>query len=302
MTRERPGRVVIGTHSISGDLGATPPAQVEATLTACVDAGFFEFDTAPDYGRGTAETTLGNFFDGDPQVLFHTKAGNHVDKRKDYAVNALAQSLEQSLERLRTTTVGTLFLHNPREEIEDYDAVQTFGAALKIQGTIERFGLSVARNFEYHLGVLDRFDALQVDHNLLRPYVAPSGGPPRVIFGRSPLASGLLSGRVTRQTEFSADDQRGSWCFGPRLDAIITCVDAIRTVANDLPIEDVALRYALHSSAIDRVVVGIKSPDHVDRLLQVVASPPLDNDLLEALHTLQHLNFGLNEEQINLGF
>ena len=85
-------KVIIGTWPLSGDLGFTDPKIVSETLSACISNGFYSFDTAPNYGNGNAESSLGAISTNSIDLKVHTKFGNNVDGIKDFANDTLISS------------------------------------------------------------------------------------------------------------------------------------------------------------------------------------------------------------------
>ena len=66
-------KVIIGTWPLSGDLGFTDLKSVSETLAACLANGFKNFDTAPNYGNGFAESCLGAMISNSTDLKIHTK-------------------------------------------------------------------------------------------------------------------------------------------------------------------------------------------------------------------------------------
>ena len=125
-------KVVIGTWPLSGDLGNVDKSNAYLTLEYCAKVGFTEFDTAPSYGGGFMETCLGDLFGDDKNILINTKCGNSNKNKKDFNNIALKKSLDDSLRRLRRSSIHILFLHNPREELSDLTpAIQFFNTEKK---------------------------------------------------------------------------------------------------------------------------------------------------------------------------
>ena len=52
MNKFQKKKIIIGTWSLSGDYGLIEKKKVIECLTCCVENGFIEFDTAPNYGNG----------------------------------------------------------------------------------------------------------------------------------------------------------------------------------------------------------------------------------------------------------
>ena len=164
-------KVVIGTWPLSGDLGEVDKKEVYATLEYCAKMGLVEFDTAPNYGRGGMESIIGKVFKGEKNITINTKCGSSINNKKDFSKGSLRSSLYQSLERLGCDRIGTLFLHNPRNEIKNWKSLKDFFEKEKVDGSIISSGLSLAKDYTYDMNDLEYFDAFQNDLNLL--YLKP---------------------------------------------------------------------------------------------------------------------------------
>ena len=127
-------KIVIGLWPLSGDFGEITISQFEETTNFIIDSGINNFDVAPNYGLGFAEKALGEIYQGKVELNINTKFGNSVEGEKDFNVSSLRKSLESSLERLKVEKINTLFLHNPREEIEDYEPIENLMSDLKKEG------------------------------------------------------------------------------------------------------------------------------------------------------------------------
>lgn len=290
-------KAIIGTWPLSGDFGYVSLEQVAATLGACWDQGFREYDTAPSYGNGFAEFCLGKAFHGKPDVLFNTKCGNRPFGGKSFEISYLRESVENSLKRLNVEALNILFLHNPRTEIADYEPYLDFMSALKKEGKIRFSGISLAKGYAYPDNVMEKFDVVQDDINLLHmdPLFRSYAGKTKIM-ARSPLASGLLGGHLHAKATFPADDQRAGWLKGERLASILKRISAIENISS-LPIDQLARRFLMSQKAITNVIFGVKRPEHVAALVQDINSKLLEPGLIEELVNLYKNDFGLTGEK-----
>lgn len=287
---------IIGTWPLSGDFGHVPLDVVQKTLATCWDNGFREYDTAPNYGNGFVEFSLGKVFHKKPDALFNSKVGNRPFEGKSFAVTDLQKSVEHSLRRLETDCLNVLFLHNPRTEITDYEPYLEMMSALKKAGKIRFSGISLAKGYAYPDNVIERFDVVQDDVNLLYmdPLFRPYTGKVRLM-ARSPLASGILGGHITEFSEFAADDQRSQWLKGDRLKSIVKRLNIIKKTS-PLPLDQTARRFLLGDVRVNNIIFGVKRPEHVTALakdLDLKLSP----DTAETLIGLYQNDFGLVGEK-----
>ena len=290
-------KIIIGTWPLSGDYGKIDYKQIQDILEHCYELGIREFDTAPNYGNGVMEKHLGVILENKSNVLINTKMGNLPFNKKNYEISELKKSFENSLKRLKRDSINVLFLHNPRTEITDYAEILNFMHELKDKGSINQIGLSKARNFNYEKFVnLEEFDVIQDDINLLNLCALKKSKPNgTILMARSPLASGLLSGRITEKTVFSNDDQRATWLHGKRLESIMRRIDEIRKYS-DVELSELAIRFLNDQNLIDKIIFGIKRKEHVKNLLEQVKKNPLKPAISKKLFELFETDFGLKGE------
>lgn len=292
-------KVVIGTWSLSGDFGPVGLNTIMGVLEEAADAGFKEFDTAPAYGNGFMEFCLGNLFAGCKDVRINTKVGNLAFGGKSFDLTVVRRSVDESLKRLAGLPINVLFLHNPRNEIKDYGPILEFLKDLKKNGLIKAIGLSKAKAYPYEQKVdLGVFDVLQDDLNLL--YLEPLNSlrrPHPVFMARSPLASGLLGGKIRSDTIFHPSDHRSEWLKGERLQSLVRRVDVIRRVAGHLDIATLAKRFMFSNDSIDKIIFGVKNTRHVQELISDLQQPPLDPALIVQLVDLYNRDFDLIGEK-----
>ncbi len=294
-------KTIIGTWPLSGDFGRVGLARIAETLHACVDAGFVEFDTAPNYGDGFMEACLGREVAHREGVTIHTKVGNRPFRGKSFEVADLQQSVEDSLRRLRVEQIGILFLHNPRAEVSDWEPIFQWLSSLKRQGTIRSAGISLAARFEYDPALLSRFDVVQDDASLLSLKSPMLGGDVDAAFvARSPLASGLLGGHIGTDTVFADDDHRAGWLKGERLASLVRRIEVLRAFG-DRPLPRLARQFLRSHPAIDRIICGVKSAEHVAELARSEQDPKLSRGAVAELTQLWERDFGLVGER-HLGY
>ena len=220
-TLGRTGRTVsavgLGTWQLGADWGAVSEDDATAVLAASADHGVSLFDTADVYGDGRSESLIGAFLAGrgDHGITVATKMGRRVAQEpENYTPENFRAWTERSRRNLGVDTLDLVQLHcPPTAVIEDavtYDALD----ALVAEGAIAAYGVSV-ETCAQALAAIARphVTNVQIIFNpfRLKPLdeVLPAAEAAGVaIFARVPLASGLLSGRYTAATTFSADDHR----------------------------------------------------------------------------------------------
>jgi aryl-alcohol dehydrogenase-like predicted oxidoreductase len=209
--------VGLGTWQLGADWGNVDPAQAQAILAASVEAGVTLFDTADVYGDGRSEQAIGTFLADNPglDITVATKMGRRLEQQpENYTLANFRQWVDQSRKNLGTDSLDLVQLHCPPTSVysnaEVYDALDT----LVSEGAIRNYGVSVERTDEAleairHEGtasvqiILNAFRLKPLDEVLPAAKAAGVG-----IIARVPLASGLLSGKYSKDTSFAEDDHR----------------------------------------------------------------------------------------------
>jgi aryl-alcohol dehydrogenase-like predicted oxidoreductase len=215
---ERPVSVIgLGTWQLGADWGEISDADALAVLEAATEAGVTFFDTADVYGDGRSEQLIGRFLGDHPDltVTVATKMGRRVEQRpENYTLADFRAWTDRSRRNLGVDQLDVVQLHCPPASLyssdEMYDALET----LVDDGVIANYGVSVETCDEALTAISRRGTAtVQIILNAFRrkplDYVLPAAQLAGVgIIARVPLASGLLSGRYTADTQFAENDHR----------------------------------------------------------------------------------------------
>ncbi|MBT2532299.1 aldo/keto reductase [Arthrobacter sp. ISL-48] len=209
--------VGLGTWQLGADWGNVDQAQAREILAASVEAGVTLFDTADVYGDGRSEQAIGRFLKDNPglDITVATKMGRQLEQLpENYNLANFLQWVDRSRHNLGTDCLDLVQLHCPPTAVyssaEVYDALDT----LVSEGAIRNYGVSVERTDEAleairHEGtasvqiILNAFRLKPLDEVLPAAKAANVG-----IIARVPLASGLLSGKYSKDTSFAENDHR----------------------------------------------------------------------------------------------
>jgi aryl-alcohol dehydrogenase-like predicted oxidoreductase len=248
--------------------------QVMEAIRAGLDAGITWIDTAEVYGEGVSETLVGRAVAGRrDDIVLATKVAPGPEGT-GFRPEEVHKACEGSLGRLGTDRVDLYQLHWPDESgvpLED-----TWGAMAELQdaGMVRWIGVS---NFERPAielcEAIRHVDSLQPEFSVLSRSNAElirwcgEHGTGVVAYG--PLAFGVLTGRMSRESFRSFDDWRAEeseGVFGP--DAIernLAVVEAMRPVADRLRITlaQLALAWNVHQPGVTSAIAGSRNPDHV---------------------------------------
>ena len=220
-TLGRTGKTVssigLGTWQLGADWGDVSTADALAILDASAKAGVTFFDTADVYGDGRSEKTIGEYLAANPGhgITVATKMGRRVEQdAAHFTLSNFRAWTDRSRANLGMDTLDLVQLHCPPTSVfssdEVYDALDTLVA----EGAIAAYGVSV-ETCDQALAAIARPGTATVQIILnafrLKPLdaVLPAAKAAGVgIIARVPLASGLLSGKYTRDTVFAENDHR----------------------------------------------------------------------------------------------
>jgi aryl-alcohol dehydrogenase-like predicted oxidoreductase len=215
---ERPVSVIgLGTWQLGGDWGEVSESDALGLLEASVEAGVTFFDTADVYGDGRSEQLIGRFVADNPdlELTVATKMGRRVDQvPENYTLENFRAWTDRSRRNLGTDQLDLVQLHCPPTAVYSHDEVYDALDTLVADGVIGHYGVSVETTDEALTAISRRGTAsVQIILNAFRlkplEYVLPAAQQAGVgIIARVPLASGLLSGKYTVDTQFAESDHR----------------------------------------------------------------------------------------------
>jgi aryl-alcohol dehydrogenase-like predicted oxidoreductase len=295
-------RVGFGAWAIGGadydwGWGAQDDDESIAAIHHALDRGINWVDTAAQYGFGHSEAVVGRALEGrDPRPLVFTKAGQ-VEAPGRTTVQTLRRDsilreVEASLERLGVDAIDLYQIHWPIPDEEIEEGWSTF-AELKEQGLARHIGVS---NFD--VGQLRRAQEIAPVETLQPPYslldravegeilpFADREGIGVIVY--SPMASGLLSGTMTREriAALPEDDWRkhSPRFREPELSEHLAVVERVQSVADRKGVTAgaVAVAWTLRNRAVDGAIVGFRGPEQVDAMIAAAGLELADEDVAE---------------------
>ena len=300
--------VSLGTWQVGGGWGSDfDESTADHILNTAVDQGINFFDTADVYDGGASERAVGALKRRRGESIhLATKCGRFINPHvsEGYTENALRGFVEASLNNTGLEQLDLIQLHCPPTEV--YYRPEIFGlfATLKDEGKIAHFGVSVEK-VEEALKAIEYpvVETVQIIFNMFRQRPAERFFPLAAqqdvgIICRVPLASGLLSGRMNKNTSFAEGDHRNFNRTGEAFDrgetfAGIPFEDGVRIVERikkelpeHLPLAAAALRWILDSRYVSTVIPGASRPEQVSGNAVVSEAGPLSAELLQAVREI----------------
>ncbi|WP_434521655.1 aldo/keto reductase [Halorubrum sp. AS12] len=294
-----------GAWQIGGDWGEVTEEAAVAAVETARDAGVTFFDTADVYGDGRSERIVGEVLADDiaaGDVTVATKAGRRLDPHEPdgYTEANLRQFVDRSRENLGMETLDLVQLHCPPTNVyyrpETFDALDT----LADEGRIASYGVSVER-VEEGLKAMEYpgVESVQIIFNPFRQrpaelFLEEAAARGVGVICRVPLASGLLTGALSRDAAFPEDDHRnynregdafdvGETFAGVPFEAGLDAVDALdERLPDNRSLPEFALRWILDHDAVSTVIPGSTTPEHIRANVAASEASPLSDAEREA--------------------
>ncbi len=291
-------RVGLGLWAVpDSEWGPADDDQTVDAIETALDLGVNFFDTADVYGKGRSEEILGRTMKGRrDRFIVASKIGwvgyDGDRNRSQYdTVDQLIAGVESNLKRLDTDHLDCIQCHVFYDEPNTPVFLEGF-AKLKEQGKVRSWGVSTG-----DLAHVQRFgqgDTLQIDYSIL------NRDPEREIFPycesasigtiiRGPLAMGILTGKLTKDSTFGQGDFRRNWiedeAQNRQFIQDLETVDRLRKVADDAGISlvELALRFVISHPAVTTVIPGARSRAQAEANTRAGAAGPLPQDVLNAI-------------------
>ena len=304
--------ISFGAWAIGGDWGRVSDEDALAALRAGLDQGINLIDTADVYGDGRSERLISQVLkERSERVYVLTKAGRRLRPHTADGYNRenLNAFVERSLKNLGVETIDLLQLHCPPTEV--YYRPEVFGVLddMVAAGKIRYYGVSVEK-VEEAIKALEypNLQSVQIIFNIFRQRPADLlfdlVKQRRVaVIARVPLASGLLTGKMTPQTEFSPDDHRNYNRQGARFDvgetfagvdfqAGLEAVEQLRPlVPAGMTMTQFALRWILMFDAVTCAIPSAKNRLQATQNAQAADFPSLSEEVMARIGEIyrQHI-------------
>ena len=293
-----------GAWAIGGTWGEVSEADAKATLHAALDAGVNFIDTADVYGDGRSERIIASVLSerSGPRPYVATKAGRRLNPHvaEGYTLANIEAFVDRSRANLKMDCLDLVQLHCPPTSVYSGNAIYDAMESLKSKGKIAAYGVSVEKIDEAleairHPGVV----SVQIIYNIFRQrpadtFFAAAKAANVAVIARVPLASGLLTGKMSATSAFAADDHRsfnrngeafdkGETFSGVPYDVALQAVEELRPlVPEGATMAAFALRWILMADAVSVVIPGAKSPAQSEANILADALPALSAETMEA--------------------
>jgi aryl-alcohol dehydrogenase-like predicted oxidoreductase len=300
--------VSFGAWAVGGTWGPVDDGESMAALHRALERGVNFFDTADVYGDGHSERLIARLRREHQGHDFYvsTKAGRRLPRQtvEGYTRENLTAFIERSLKNLEVEALDLLQLHCPPQDLYYRPDVFDILDDLVKVGKLRFYGVSVER-VEEALKAIEypNVQSVQIIYNIFRQR------PAELLFketerrqvgvlARVPLASGMLTGKMKRDSQFAADDHRSFNRHGEAFDRGETFagvpfevgLDAVeelrRLVPANMTMATFALRWILMNQAVTCVIPGGKRPAQVDENVIAGSLPPLSDAAMQRVRQI----------------
>lgn len=270
-----------GAWQIGGSWGEVSEADGRAALNAALDAGMTFIDTADVYGDGRSEKIIAEVLKarGGKRPMVASKAGRRLNPHvaDGYTKANIEAFIDRSLKNLEVDSLDLVQLHCPPTDV--YYRQEMFEGLEEIRkaGKIKHYGVSVEK-VEEALKAIEYpgVTSVQIIFNMFRQrpaglFFQEAKRRNVAVIARVPLASGLLSGKITASTQFAAEDHRnfnrngeafdvGETFAGVPFETGLAAVEEVRKlVPEGASMAQFALRWILMHEAVTVVVPGARN-------------------------------------------
>ncbi len=271
--------------------GTDEKLSIEAIQKA-IDLGINCIDTAPVYGFGLGEEIVGKAIKGRRnEVIIATKCGLRWDSEdgefffdtyfngkryyvyKNLRKKSIIEECERSLRRLNTDYIDIYQIHWPDKTTPIDESLEAL-TILKEQGKIREFGVN---NFDANLLKealkYTRIESNQVKYSLIDRWIEDELVPLCLeneisILAYSPLEQGLLTGKITMETEFKSGDLRKKqFYFQPEnRKRVLDALEKIKPIAKErnVTLAQLVINWTFSQPGITTAIVGARTPEQVE--------------------------------------
>jgi aryl-alcohol dehydrogenase-like predicted oxidoreductase len=299
--------ISFGCWAIGGFWGGVDDSESLDALRRAADLGVNFFDTADVYGDGRSERLLAQLKqERKEEIIIATKAGRRLNPHvaSGYTPENIGAFVDRSLENLQVDSLDLLQLHCPPTDV--YYHPELFGALddLVTAGKLKYYGVSVERVEEALMSLeYPNVQAVQIIFNIFRQrpadlFFAEAKKKQVGILARVPLSSGMLSGKMTSQSTFAADDHRsfnrngelfdrGETFSGVDYETGLRAVEELRAfVPPGVSLAQFALRWILMFDAVTCAIPGAKRAAQVEENFGAMAVPELSEATMSAVREI----------------
>ncbi len=275
-------------------------------LETAYESGINFIDTADVYNGGDSEKAIGEFLKTHKDIYVTTKAGRQINPHtaENYTVDKIEKYIEESIARMGVEKLDMVLLHCPPTSVYKNDEI--FGGLdrMKKTGKILDYGVSIEKVSEGLAAMDYDISAMEVIFNMFRfkpldELFAKTKENNIGVIARVPLASGLLSGKYTKDTTFGAGDHRtfnrdgaafdkGETFSGVDYNLGLTAVEELKQVFGTQDLIPYAIKWIMMHDAVSVVIPGISKASQIASNVSAVNMPDLTEEQMKQVSDIYY--------------
>ncbi len=301
-----------GSWAIGGTWGTVKDDESLAALNRAIELGVNFFDTADVYGGGRSERLLARLRQTHREKIYiATKIGRGIYPHVAEGYNRanLNAFVERGLRNLSTDRIDLLQLHCPPTRVFYMPEVFSILDDLVKAGKVRYYGVSVEK-IEEALKAIEypNVQSVQIIFNMFRQrpaedFFEQAKARKVGILARVPLASGMLTGKMTANTRFEQDDHRaynrqgeafdrGETFSGVDYNVGLQAVEELKAICPvGMSLSQFALRWILMFDAVTCAIPGAKRPSQAEENFSAADLPPIADETMAKVRSIydQHI-------------
>jgi L-galactose dehydrogenase len=274
-----------GASSLGAEFRAVDVNEALASVRVALDNGMNFIDTSPYYGRGMSEVLLGIALEGVPRESYTlcTKLGRYAPAHFDFSPKRVAESIDVSLERLRTDHLDIILCHDVEFVELDYIVNETLPAVRKAQqqGKVKFVGVSgyPMKMFKYvadraPLDVILSYNHYTLQNTMLADLVPYMKGKGIGVMNAAPFSARLLTNAPLPV-----------WLKEPESVKTAARKAAAHCASKGVDVAKLALQFSIENPDIATTVAGSANPENI-RNWAKWAAEPIDRQLLAEVQAI----------------
>lgn len=303
--------ISFGAWAIGGTWGTVKDNESLAALHKAIDLGVNFIDTADVYGDGHSEQLIQKLRkERNENIIVATKIGRRLNPHvaSGYNRENLKAFVERNLKNLGTDSLDLVQLHCPPTEV--YYMPEVFGVMddLVKSGKIKHYGVSVEKVEEALKAIeFPNVKTVQIIFNMFRQrpaelFFEQAKNKKIGILARVPLSSGMLTGKLTKNSTFEEDDHRkfnrngeafdkGETFSGIDYNKSLDAVDKLKEICpGGMSLTQFALKWILMFDAVTCAIPGAKRVSQAEENISVVNLPALSDETMKQVRKIYDEN------------
>ena len=310
--------VSLGTWQVGGKWGEDfDRDNAEKIINTALDNGINFIDTADVYSDGESEAAIGRVLKGRSEKIYvASKCGRKISphSNEEYTPKRLRDLVENSLRNMQLEQLDLIQLHCPPTDVYYRPEIFAEFDKMKQEGKIANLGVSVEK-VEEAIKAMEypNVATVQIIFNMFRQRPADkffkmAKANNVGIIARVPLASGLLTGKFSRDTTFSENDHRnfnregkafdkGETFAGIDYETGLKAVEELKKELSEIySLPQYALKWILMFKKVSTIIPGASKPDQVISNIKASDIPLLTRELMHRVNAIYENRF---KEQVH---